>query len=107
MRVVDHPILGKLRRRKKVRITLDGRPIEAMEGEPIASALIADGVRTLRKTRRFHHPRGVFCALGRCTDCVMRVDGVPNVRTCITMVREGMDVRTLEGLGSWRWDGKG
>ena len=107
MRVVNHPILGKARRRKKIRVTLDGRQIEAMEGEPIASALIASGVRTLRKTRRFHHSRGVFCALGRCTDCVMMVDGIPNVRTCITPVREGMDIKTLEGLGSWRWDGEG
>jgi aerobic-type carbon monoxide dehydrogenase small subunit (CoxS/CutS family) len=107
MRIIDHPILGRLRKRKIVKIFLNGKAIEAIEGEPIASALIASGAKAFRMTKRFHHPRGVFCALGRCTDCIMMVDGVPNVRTCITTVREGMDVRTLEGLGSWRFNGKG
>jgi predicted molibdopterin-dependent oxidoreductase YjgC len=107
MRVTDHPILGKLKKRRKVRITFDGRPIEAFAGEPIAAALIASGVNIFRRTKRFHHPRGVFCALGRCTDCVMVVDGIPNVRTCITPVKDGMDVKTLEGLGVWSFDEKG
>ncbi|MHB8947330.1 MAG: (2Fe-2S)-binding protein, partial [Bacillota bacterium] len=47
-------------------------------------------------------PRGLFCAIGRCTDCVMTVDGVPNVRTCVTPVREGLRVETQRGLGEWR-----
>lgn len=106
MRIVDHPILGRLSKRKRVRINIDGRPIEAFEGEPIAAALIASGVRAFRRTKRFHHPRGVFCALGRCTDCIMVVDGVPNVRTCVTPVKSGMDVRTLKGVGFWRFDEK-
>jgi aerobic-type carbon monoxide dehydrogenase small subunit (CoxS/CutS family) len=104
MRIVDHPILGRRRKRKTVRINFNGRPIDALKGEPIAAALIASGMRAFRRTKRFHHPRGVFCALGRCTDCVMVVDGVPNVRTCVTPVTDGMDVRTLEEPGSWKYD---
>lgn len=104
MRIVDHPILGRRRKRKPVRINFNGRSIDALKGEPIAVALIASGIRIFRRTKRFHHPRGVFCALGRCTDCVMVVDGAPNVRTCVTPVRNGMDVRTLEDLGSWKHD---
>ncbi len=102
MRIKDHPILGKLEKVKEVTIYFNGKPIKAREGEPIASALYAAGIRVLRKTSLRGEPRGVFCAIGRCTDCVMVVDGVPNVRTCITPVREGMKVEFQEGLGKWK-----
>lgn len=65
-------------------IYFNGRPIEALEGEPIASALMNAGIRAFRTTARRHEPRGIFCAIGRCTDCMMIVDGVPNTRTCVT-----------------------
>ena len=68
------------------------------EGEPIAAALKAAGVMVHRYTKKEHKPRGIFCAIGRCTDCVMVVDGVPNVRTCITPLKAGMDVRTQYGV---------
>mgnify|MGYP002597611626 CR=1 FL=1 len=71
----------------------------AREGDPIAAALMANGIRTFRHTARYHEPRGLFCGIGQCTDCVMEVDGKPNVKTCITRVREGMTVRTQEGNG--------
>ena len=51
-----------------------------------------------------HKPRGIFCAIGRCTDCVMVVDGVPNVRTCITPLVAGMDVRTQYGVSDKPFD---
>ncbi|MBI4186187.1 MAG: (2Fe-2S)-binding protein [Chloroflexi bacterium] len=99
MRILDHPILGKLEPRKTVRIEVDGKPIEALEGEPIAAALVAHGIKTFRYTRRFNKPRGIFCAIGQCTDCVMVVNGIPNTRTCITTVEDGMKVETQHGLG--------
>lgn len=83
-------------------IYCDGRPIQAVEGEPVAAALLAAGVYAMRTTVKRGEPRGVFCAIGRCTDCVMTVDGIPNVRTCITPVREGMKVATQRGVGRWR-----
>jgi len=73
-----------------VRIWLGDEPIAARGGEPIAAALAAAGTRVSRLSAHTGEPRGVFCALGRCTDCVMTVDGVPNVRTCVTPVRDGM-----------------
>ncbi len=82
---------------------MDGRPIEAYEGEPIAVALLAAGQRVLRYTEKFGEPRGIFCALGRCTDCAMIVDGRPNVRTCVTAVSEGMCIETQRARGA---DGK-
>ena len=99
MRVVDHPILDTLDTSRKVTIYFDGTPIEALEGEPIAAALINAGIHAFRTTPKLHQPRGIFCAIGRCTDCMMIVNGVPNTRTCVTMVEDGMHVETQHGLG--------
>ena len=101
MRIVGHPILEDLKDRKKVLIDVDGKKIEAFEGEPIAAAMFAAGLRSSRTTPKYDEPRGVYCNRGRCTDCIMKVDGVPNIRTCITMVKEGMKVESLKGLGEW------
>ena len=102
MRILHHPILGEAPAARTVTIHVDGRPVQALEGEMIASALTAAGIKRLRTTARGRDPRGIFCAIGRCTDCVMTVDGVPNVRTCITTAREGMRVQSQKGLGQWR-----
>ena len=93
MRIAEHPVLGPLPDVAQVTIFFEGRALEAREGEPVAAALLAAGIKALRITRHRHEPRGIFCALGRCTDCVMVVDGVPNTRTCVTPVRPGMQVR--------------
>jgi len=99
MRIDDHPILGKRTDGDIVPIEVDGEVIEAVGGEPVAAALLAAGKIVLRYTRKRGEPRGLFCAIGRCTDCMMIVDGVPNVRTCITPARAGMKVQTQHGLG--------
>jgi predicted molibdopterin-dependent oxidoreductase YjgC len=83
---------------------VDGEKIEARKGDTIASALFARGRRILRRTKKYHETRGIFCGIGRCTDCVMEVDGVPNVRTCMTPVRDGMVVVTQGGSGEFGGD---
>jgi predicted molibdopterin-dependent oxidoreductase YjgC len=98
VRIKDHPIIKDYGKGGEVRFTYDGREVAGREGEPIAAALKALGVMTHRYTVKSHEPRGIFCAIGRCTDCVMVVDGTPNVRTCMTPLKEGMDVRTQDGL---------
>lgn len=100
MRIVEHPVLGEYMKGRKVKFYFDGRELEGYEGEPIAAALLAEGVTTHRYTRKQGTPRGIFCAIGRCTDCVMVVDGEINVRTCITPLKEGMDVQTQYGLSA-------
>jgi predicted molibdopterin-dependent oxidoreductase YjgC len=99
MRIEDHPILGKVERGRKITLKVDGEPVMAFEGETIAAALIASGRQVFHYTSKRKEPRGVFCALGRCTDCVMVVDGQPNVRTCVTLARDGMAIRTQVGRG--------
>ncbi len=98
MRIQEHPIL-EFDKKPTVRFTFNGRTIEGKEGDTIASALHAADVRVLGHSIFLHRPRGFYCAIGNCSSCMMIVDGIPNVKTCITPLREGMDVRTQEGLG--------
>ncbi len=97
-RIKEHPILGTAPEKEKVTFYFDGKTMEGYEGEPIAAALKAEGVMVHRYTKKRHEPRGIFCAIGRCTDCVMIVDGKPNVRTCITPLKKGMQVQTQYGV---------
>lgn len=98
-RITQHPILT-CPQEESIVFYFDGKPLTARKGDTIASALMDNGIRVFRYTAKKHEPRGLFCAIGQCTDCVMIVDGQPNVRTCITLVREGMRVETQEGVGS-------
>ncbi len=107
MRVEKHPILGDLPQQKKVTLYYNGQPLEAYEGEPVAAALMNAGIRVFRTTAKRREPRGIFCAIGRCTDCMMIVDGVPNTRTCVTYVKDGMRVEKQEGLVPVKDTGKG
>jgi predicted molibdopterin-dependent oxidoreductase YjgC len=80
-------------RGQAVTITVDGMPVKAYQGETIAGALLANGQRAWRRTES-GQPRGLFCGMGICFDCLVEVDGVPNVRACITPVVDGMVVET-------------
>ena len=96
-----HPILD-FRHDEKVEFTFDGRRMEGFKGEPIAAALHSNGVMVYRETPEMKRTRGFFCAIGKCSSCFMVVDGVPNVRTCVTPLSPGMDVRTQKGKGKIR-----
>ena len=96
-RIEEHPILGKQEKGRLVTFYFDGKELTGYEGEPIAAALKAQGVMIHRYTKKEHKPRGIFCAIGRCTDCVMVVNGKPNIRTCVTPLEEGMKVQTQYG----------
>ncbi|MDC7240457.1 MAG: (2Fe-2S)-binding protein [Spirochaetales bacterium] len=100
MRIKTHPILGEQSHKEEVSFSYNGKQMKGLEGEPIMVALRAAGVMVHRFTGKDHRPRGVFCAIGRCTDCVMVVDGKPNVRTCVTPLREGMKVQTQYGVST-------
>ncbi|WP_456468869.1 FAD-dependent oxidoreductase [Archaeoglobus sp.] len=96
-RLQEHPIL-EFERKRDVTIYFNGKPIKAYEGETVAAALYAAGIRVFSRSFRWHRPRGFFCAIGKCSACMMEVDGIPNVRTCKTYVRDGMQVRTQSGV---------
>lgn len=98
LRIKTHPILGEPSKNRLVTFTHDGKECHGYEGEPISVALRAAGVMVHRHTMKNGEPRGLFCAIGRCTDCVMIVNGVPNIRTCVTSLEEGMTVQTQYGV---------
>jgi aerobic-type carbon monoxide dehydrogenase small subunit (CoxS/CutS family) len=98
MRIEKHPIL-KFPPGAPVTFSFDGRKLQGRAGDTIAAALLANGVDTFRESPELHRPRGFFCGIGRCSSCNMIVDGVPDVRVCVTPVAEGMDVRTQHGKG--------
>ena len=74
-------------------IEVDGRPVPAAEGQTVAAALIGAGIAILRHTSS-GAPRGVFCGMGVCFDCLVTVDGLADQRACVTPVRPGMRVET-------------
>ena len=78
----------------RVTLLVDGQRLEAEATANLAAALLAAGQRRLRTTARTGEPRGVFCGMGVCFDCLVTVDGRPGVRACLTRVRDGMRVET-------------
>ncbi len=78
--------------------TFDGRRYEAYEGDTVGSALAAANVSVLSRSFKYHRPRGLVCCAGRCPNCMVEVDGTPNVRACIEPVRDGMVVK---GQNAW------
>jgi predicted molibdopterin-dependent oxidoreductase YjgC len=98
-RITAHPILGDLPPVPLVEFTFDGAAVSGRDGEPIMAALFAAGYRVLRTMPRFGDARGGYCMIGRCTDCLVVVDGLPNVPACRTPVSVGQVVRTQHRLG--------
>jgi predicted molibdopterin-dependent oxidoreductase YjgC len=80
-------------------ITFDGREIACWEGWTIGAALTAADVRSWRRTRHEGRPRGLFCGIGVCFDCLVTVNGRPSVRACLAAAHPGDVVRTQEGAG--------
>lgn len=102
MRIEKHPIL-EFDRKEKVKFTFNGQELEGYKGESIQAALHAAGVKVLGRSLELHRPRGFYCAIGNCSSCQMVVNGVPNVKTCVTELEEGMVVETQEGKGVISW----
>ena len=81
-----------IRRDRPIRFTLDGKRIGAFEGDTIGSALAAAGVGITSRSFKYHRPRGLFCMTGSCPNCLMQVNGIPNMRACTEPVTDGMRV---------------
>ncbi len=90
-RLPEHP--GEaIRRDHPVTIDFEGHAVPAFEGDTIGSALAANGVTITARSFKYHRPRGLTCMTGSCPNCLMQVDGIPNVRSCNEPVRDGMHV---------------
>jgi predicted molibdopterin-dependent oxidoreductase YjgC len=82
-----------------LRFTFRDREIRAEPGQSIGAALIAAGHPSWRTTRRTGAPRGIFCGIGACFDCLITVNGRPNQRACLTEVRQGDRAEPQTGPG--------
>jgi NADPH-dependent 2,4-dienoyl-CoA reductase/sulfur reductase-like enzyme len=83
----------------RIEIHFDGKPLAALAGETVSAALHANGIRSFRRTRH-DNPRGLYCGMGACFDCVVTVDGRAGVRACLETVRDGQIVRSDVPLGT-------
>jgi predicted molibdopterin-dependent oxidoreductase YjgC len=92
-----------VQRGDRIEIEVDGARVEAFLGETVAAALIAAGRQTLRRTHREHAPRGVYCGIGVCFECLVGIDGRPWVRACQTPVAPGMRIDTQGRIAAERW----
>jgi sarcosine oxidase subunit alpha len=88
----------RIDRAGEIRFTFDDKPVTALPGDTIASALYAAGRRTFSRSFKYHRPRGLLCCAGNCPNCLVAVDGAPGVRACTEPVREGARV---EHLNAW------
>ena len=95
-RIEKHPILTP-EDRDVVQFTFDGKPFTARKGEMISTSLFAHGIRIFGTHHKDGSPQGIFCANGQCAQCLVLADGIA-VKSCITLVTEGMKVESLLGL---------
>ncbi|KLU27232.1 (2Fe-2S)-binding protein [Caballeronia mineralivorans PML1(12)] len=91
--------IDKADRAATVWFFFDGQPASARVGESVAAALFASGMKTLRTSPRECAPRGMFCLMGSCQECLVMVDG-RRVLACRTAVADGMHVEKVPGAGS-------
>lgn len=96
--MIQMPALRRLgethQRGAALTVFVDGRSVGAHAGESVAIVLLAGGCVTLRRSARLSEPRGLFCGMGVCFECVVKVNGRPNVRACMTPVEDGMAIET-------------
>ncbi|MEV8105084.1 (2Fe-2S)-binding protein [Streptomyces sp. NPDC088135] len=86
-------------------LSFDGRPVPVLPGQTIAAALWSAGILSWRTTRVHGRPRGAFCGIGACYDCLATVNGRPNQRACLLPARQGDTITTQEGDGHAALDG--
>lgn len=96
--IEHHPILD-FDRGTIVTFSFEGKEIQGYEGQPIAAALHAAGIRVYSYSIKHSRPRGFFCAVGKCSSCLMVVDDRPNVMVCMEPLKAGMKVRRQKGKG--------
>lgn len=94
----------RIDRAASISFSFDGATRKGLAGDTIASALSAAGVRVLTRSFKYHRPRAVLCCAGRCPNCLVQVDGIPNVRACMEPLREGQVVRHQNAWPSLAFD---
>ncbi len=95
MRTDRFPSGELINRLKPIEFTFDGKQIDAFEGDTLGSALAAKNIKVLSRSFKYHRPRGLLCVSGQCPNCLVEVNGSPNIRACTTKVENKMDVKVV------------
>jgi sarcosine oxidase, subunit alpha len=90
----------RIDRSEEVVFSFLGKPVTGFRGDTFGSALYAAGQRVFSRSFKYHRPRGLLCCSGSCPNCMMAVDGVPNVRVCAEPVRQGANLEPQNVWGS-------
>tara|TARA_A100001037_G_C15154223_1_gene642766 strand:+ start:18195 stop:20987 length:2793 start_codon:yes stop_codon:yes gene_type:complete len=104
MRTVRFPSGELIDRLKPIEFTFDGKKIEAYEGDTLGSALAAQNIKVLSRSFKYHRPRGLMCVSGQCPNCLVEVNGSPNIRACTTKVKNKMNVKSQNRWPTIRFD---
>lgn len=91
---ISGPVLAADESRPSFVVHVDGRPVKAHAGQTVAAVLLAAGIRAFRRTVQRDEPRGVFCGMGVCYECLVTVNGAANTRACVTVVAPDMTIET-------------
>ncbi len=78
----------------QIQVEIDGQMVFAYIGESVASILMVFGIRTFTQANTYNLARTLFCGMGVCHQCLVTVDGIRDVRACMTKVRPGMKIET-------------
>jgi len=79
-------------RERTIAFTFDGRALEGVSGQSLAAALLESGIVTFRKSRDNNEPRGPYCLMGTCFECLVHVEGIGTCQACVTPINPGMRV---------------
>jgi predicted molibdopterin-dependent oxidoreductase YjgC len=93
---MDDLRIGSIERKEKLTLTVNGSNITAYKGETLLAALIATGYKKMKKSPLKNEPRGALCGMGVCFECIVTVNGTPNIRSCMTEVENNMKVEIDE-----------
>lgn len=95
MRIIKPgPGLPLISRGRPIQITVNGRVVQAYEGELVSTVLLAEGISTFARKHATGKPSGIYCGMGVCYECLVTVDGVPNTRACQTYAADRMAIET-------------
>jgi hypothetical protein len=84
-------------RAPRLSFSFDGRPLTGRDGDTVAATLLANGIDACRETPVSGAPRGPYCMMGVCFECLVVIDGVGNRQGCMVPLREGMAIETQHG----------
>jgi sarcosine oxidase subunit alpha len=98
MRITKDAIdLLPIKKRRPLDVIIDGRKVQAFEGELVSTVLHAEGISIFARKHTTGNPSGIYCGMGVCYECLVTIDGTPNVRACQTFAADHMVIETANG----------